>query len=123
MKVVVLGGYGYFGASIARTLAAAPGFEVIVAGRDGAQGRGGRAIDRRARTARGRDRSLPARTPVEARAASGDQHRRPVPAARPRVGTRGHRGGSHYVDLADSREFVGAITALDAAARRATCSW
>ena len=37
MRILVLGGYGHFGARIARALVASPGVEVVVAGRDGAR--------------------------------------------------------------------------------------
>ena len=117
MRVVVLGGYGYFGAAIARTLAAAGPFDVVVAGRDAA----------RAATMA---KSLGVKhAPIDATGldladrlcASGAQvvintvgpfQKRDHHVARAAI-----VAGSHYVDLADSRDFVRAVVALDPDAR------
>src|SRR5687768_10858585 len=117
MKVVVLGGYGYFGATICRTLAAARVFDVVVAGRDAGRaeivarslGLSHAVLDANdARLAEGvarADAGLVINTvgPFQKR----DQH-----VARAAISA-----GAHYVDLADSRDFVASIGSLDDAAR------
>jgi short subunit dehydrogenase-like uncharacterized protein len=116
VRTLVLGGYGYFGATIARTLAAGP-FEVIVAGRDGARaaavagplGAAHAAIDATDPRLAERLSQAGARLvintvgPFQAR----DHH-----VARAAIAA-----GAHYVDLADSRDFVCAVRSLDAQAR------
>lgn len=121
----MLGGYGFFGERIAATLAADAGIRVLLGGRDGDKA-----------LAAARRMGLP-----------GD-HAVQVDATDPRFGDvlRAHRvdvlvhtagpfqgqdytvaraaiaAGSHYLDLADGRAFVGGIEALDDAARsRGVC--
>ena len=112
----MLGGYGYFGAAIARTLAAGP-FQVVVAGRD---------ADRAAATARSlgtAHAAMDATAPDLASRLSeagaqlvintvGPFQKRDHHVARAAIAA-----GSHYVDLADSRAFVTGVVALDADAR------
>jgi len=117
MKVVVLGGYGYFGASIARTLAAAGQFEVVVAGRDEARaaamarslGAAHAAIDATDPQLAARLGDAGAELVVNT---VGPFQKRDHHVARAAIAA-----GSHYVDLADSRDFVQAVTALDPEAR------
>jgi hypothetical protein len=117
MKVVVLGGYGYFGATICRTLAAAPAFEVIVAGRDAAR------AEATARSIRSTHAVLDA---TEAGLADGLARAKaglvintvgPFQQRDHHVARAAISAGAHYVDLADSRDFVASIGSLDAAAR------
>ncbi|HEV7248748.1 MAG TPA: DUF4166 domain-containing protein [Shinella sp.] len=115
-SVIVLGGYGGFGARLSRRLAA-DGWAVLVAGRNGA------AAERLAAdlpNARGlvADRNADLRPVIEAH--------RPfllVDAAGPFQGS-GYQVaeaciacGVHYIDLADARDFVCGIARLDDAAR------
>jgi hypothetical protein len=117
-KVLILGGYGNFGKRIARALAAS-GTPVILAGRD----------ERRAKEEAA---AIPSGL-AEAVAFDVRQDlRRPLEEMKPAVvvNTCGPfqnsdygvaqtciEGGTHYIDLADGRDFVTGISALDAQAR------
>nr|WP_314085542.1 DUF4166 domain-containing protein [uncultured Shinella sp.] len=117
-SVVVLGGYGGFGARLSRRLAA-DGWAVLVAGRDreSAERLAAELPNARALVA---DRNGDLRPLLEAH--------RPyllIDAAGPFQGS-SYRVveaciacGVHYVDLADARDFVSGIARLDAAARAA----
>ncbi len=117
MRVMVLGGYGYFGAAIARTLAGSSEFEVVVAGRDGSRAA---AIAQSLRASHARvdatDPALAERfrelAPRLVINTVGPFQQRDHGVARAAIAA-----DSHYVDLADSREFGCAVTALDADAR------
>jgi len=118
MRVLVLGGYGGFGARLSRRLAG-DGWQVMVAGRNGdsaaamaAQlpGAQGLAVDRNG----------------DLQAILGQV--KPfllVDAAGPFQGDDGHvvsaciAAGVHYLDLADARDFVAGISSFDRAARAA----
>ncbi|MET3178136.1 UNVERIFIED_ORG: saccharopine dehydrogenase-like NADP-dependent oxidoreductase [Variovorax guangxiensis] len=108
MKVVVLGGYGNFGARISRALAGSPGIELLVAGRDaqratafasslGAAASGVR-IDVQAADLAGTLRGLGVELVIHTAGPFQNQDYR-VPQA---VAT----AGAHYIDLADGRRFV-----------------
>ncbi len=116
-RILVLGGYGGFGGRIARRLAAA-GYDVLVAGRSLARAQAfcaGQphltpvAIDRAAISA-----ALSEHRPTLLVDASGPfqamDHTVPTACVEARV---------HYVDIADAREFVCGLAALDAAAKAA----
>ncbi|SMC96778.1 SDR family oxidoreductase [Rhizobium sp. RU36D] len=117
-RVMVLGGYGGFGARLSRRLAA-EGWTVLVAGRNGDK-------------AQAMAQSLPGAVAIVADR-NGDfdsvlRAQKPVlliDAAGPFQGSGYHvaeaciRAGVHYIDLADARDFVLGIGALDDAARRA----
>lgn len=116
-RILVLGGYGGFGARISRRLAAA-GHEVIVAGRSEAR-------------ARAFCSTVPATVPLvldRAEIAPALAAHRPaivVDASGP-FQAMGHQvpeaciaAGVHYCDIADGRDFVCGIGTLDDAARRA----
>jgi hypothetical protein len=117
-RVLLLGGYGGFGARIAARLADA-GHEVLVAGRSGA---------RAAAFCAGRDRMRPVAADRDGDLAAVLAAERPdalVDAAGPFQGS-GYQvpraciaAGVHYLDIADARDFVAGIAALDADARAA----
>jgi hypothetical protein len=119
--VLVLGGYGAFGTRLVRLLLQAPGLVVHVAGRrHGAAERACSALDAARARPVALDRDSPAalteflreQQPAVFVDATGPFHDRDhsVPAL---VG--GH--GAHWIDLADSREYVTGIASLDAFAR------
>jgi saccharopine dehydrogenase-like NADP-dependent oxidoreductase len=117
MKVLVLGGYGNFGAVIAGMLSRDDAFEVIVAGRDGERAA---ALASRigATSARidARDPVLAARfaacAPALVISTAGPFQGQDYRVARAALAT-----GADYVDIADGRDFVCGITALDGQAR------
>ncbi len=122
-RVVVLGGYGHFGGRIVQALAADPAIEAIVAGRDApraaevaaaiARECGRRvefaAIDVLSREITTRLRQL---EPALVIHAGGPFQARDHAVARAALGV-----GAHYIDLADARDFVCGIGAIDDAAR------
>jgi len=115
-RVTVLGGGGIFGGRIARALAATPGVAVRITGRDA---RRGAALARELGVEFLRvDLTAPnaTRAAVDGAAlvidAAGPFQRRDYALARA-----GIESGAHYLDLADAREFVTGISALDASAR------
>ena len=106
MRVVVIGGYGNFGARICRGLAGSPGMEVVAAGRHPERGQG--AFDG-----------------LKLQHAKLDHSTRDFPAALKRlapdlvihcagpfqsqdyrVALAAMAAGAHYLDLADGRQFV-----------------
>lgn len=117
-KILVLGGYGGFGARLSRRLAG-DGFEVLVAGRnlESAKALASQLPNARALKA---DRNGDIMAIL-------DEHR-PfllIDAAGPfqhsddRVPRACIKSGVHYIDLADARDFVGAIGSLDEEAKAA----
>ena len=106
MRVVVIGGYGNFGARVCRALAASPAMEVVAAGRRPDAGRGGLAdlslqhaqLDHSAR-------DFPA---ALARLAPGlvIHCAGPFQSQDYRVALAAMAAGAHYLDLADGRQFV-----------------
>lgn len=117
MRVLVLGGYGNFGAVIAEILTRDPAFEVVVAGRDGAAavafaariGAMGARID--ARDPQLRER-LGDRAPHLVISTAGPFQGQDYGVARAALAC-----GADYIDIADGREFVCGIGALDGEAR------
>jgi hypothetical protein len=121
-RVLVLGGYGFFGRIIAAGLARAPGVDLLVAGRDGDKATAlAYQLGLRAENARAIDatdprlatllRKLGVRTVIHtAGPFQGQQYH----VARACIEAR-----AHYLDLADGRAFVVGIDTLDAAARAA----
>jgi saccharopine dehydrogenase-like NADP-dependent oxidoreductase len=125
LSVLVLGGYGFFGARIAKALAGDERIRLVLAGRDGAQA-----------VAAARELGLPAESAAEL-----DGHH-PDFAARLRslgIDVVVHTAGPfqrqrydvaeaaidarcHYVDIADGRAFVCGIGRLDERARNAGVS-
>jgi len=122
-RVLVVGGYGAFGALVAERLARVPDIEVIVAGRSEAKARAFAA--QLAGRARARLGGIGLDAADISAAALGDI--RPavlINATGPyqgqdyRLARACIAAGVHYVDLADARDFVTGISALDAEARR-----
>lgn len=116
MRVVVLGGYGNFGARICRALAGDRTFEVIAAGRnppsEPAQGVAAVRLDL---AAPGFPAALQGLGPGLVIHCAG-----PFQSQDYRVALAAAAAGAHYLDLADGRHFVAGFRAhVDAAARAA----
>jgi saccharopine dehydrogenase-like NADP-dependent oxidoreductase len=118
-RVLVLGGYGHFGARIVRALARDPAIALLVGGRRPEQAAalvgetGGRAsavhVDHASRDFAARVAAL---APALVVHTSGPFQGQGYHVARAAIDA-----GAHYADLADGRDFVCGIGALDAAAR------
>jgi NAD(P)-dependent dehydrogenase (short-subunit alcohol dehydrogenase family) len=122
-RVVVLGGYGNFGARIARRLARDPGMAVTIVGRDPARAAEtaaeialecGHRVDAAVFDATARDVGARLRLlePNLVIHTCGPFQARDQGVARAALSV-----GAHYVDLADARKFVCGIRAIDDAAR------
>lgn len=123
-RILIIGGYGAFGAHAARRLARDPGCEIVVAGRSAAKAAAfaaelaqtakarsaHAALDATTATA-GDIRTLGARVLINA---SGPFQAQGYGLARAAIAA-----GCHYLDLADARTFVTGIATLDAEARAA----
>lgn len=125
LRVLVLGGYGVFGARLVRRLAAAGGVDLIVAGRsldaaralvDGCTPPSGVALEALSIDAQsdGLAHVLRERVPHIVVNACG-----PFQGADHRVARACLAAGCHHIDLADDRRFVAGIAALHTAARDA----
>jgi short subunit dehydrogenase-like uncharacterized protein len=126
-RILVVGGYGAFGARVAERLAREPALEIVVAGRSDDKARA--HAETLAHTARARVThavlDAAAANPEALRALSADilinasgpfQH---CVYALPRACV---AAGCHYIDLADARAFVTGIGVLDAEAKAAGVS-
>jgi saccharopine dehydrogenase-like NADP-dependent oxidoreductase len=122
-RVLIIGAYGQFGRRIAAELSRDPGYELALAGRNAsaAQALCTELEDRGAQpcTAVALDvecdelgSALAALQPQLVIHTAGPFQQRSYSVAEAAL-----NAGAHYVDLADGREFVGGITALDPAAR------
>ncbi len=126
-RILVIGGYGAFGARISERLARDPDLEVIIAGRREAAARtyaAELAHTARARvshtvldTATARSEEIRAHRPSVLINASGPFQAQSYGLARACIGAR-----CHYIDLADARAFVIGISQLDSEARAAGVS-
>jgi len=96
MKVVVLGGYGNFGARICRGLKGDPRIELLVAGRDAS--RADAVLDVRSPALAQRLRDIGAQLVIHT---AGPFQQQDHTVARACA-----EAGSHYIDLADDRRFV-----------------
>ncbi len=121
-RILVLGGYGHFGGRICRALAAhGPGIVLIVAGRDARKAQQaarilgapheGVALDYTAADLAARLQALRVQAVVHTCG--------PFQGQSYHVAQACITAGAHYIDLADGREFVAGIAALDEAARAA----
>ncbi len=106
MRVVVIGGYGNFGARVCRALAGPPAMEVVAAGRHPDAGRGALA-DLNLQHAR-LDHSARDFPAALARLAPGlvIHCAGPFQSQDYRVALAAMAAGAHYLDLADGRQFV-----------------
>jgi hypothetical protein len=123
-RVLVLGGYGTFGARVAERLTREDGIEVVIAGRSLPAAQAHAAL--LAKTARAKvsaarfdaaqlsARDLAALGPTILINASGPYQTQGYGVARACI-----EAGVHYIDLADARAFVGGISALNGAAESA----
>jgi saccharopine dehydrogenase-like NADP-dependent oxidoreductase len=123
-RILILGGYGAFGARVSERLARERACEIVIGGRSAEKA--SRHAEQLARTAKAKvthaqlDATTP--TPDAIRAsgarvlinASGPFQRQDYTLARACIAA-----GCHYIDLADARAFVTGITDLDAEARAA----
>lgn len=118
--ILVLGGYGFFGARICGSLATQPNLRLLVAGRHAQRARAaarslslaasqGTAVDARAADLADRLRDLRVNTVVHAAGPFQGQSHAVAQAA--------IAADCNYVDLADGRDFVVGISTLDAQAR------
>lgn len=127
LKVLVVGGYGFFGRRLVERLLRQPALEVWVAGRSTARAQA--LVDRlhAAAPAAARARAVA----LDAGGADITQHLRglhphvlvdasgPFQGADPALARACIAAGVNYIDLADARDFVCSIASLDAAARAA----
>lgn len=124
MRVLVLGGYGFFGSRVVRLLSREAGLDVVVAGR---------SLDKAHRFINSLGASLAGLSAIQVDAGSVSGLMAVLEVSNPdavintcgpfqgkdyRVAEACIKAGCHYVDLADGREFVCGIAALDAEARR-----
>lgn len=121
MRVLVLGGYGNFGARICRALARDQAYEVFAAGRDPETGARRAGLDSRVQSVR-----LDVAAPRFAAALAALSPEIVIHCAGPfqgqdyRVALAAIAAGAHYIDLADGREFVTRFAeSVDPAARAA----
>jgi len=121
-RVMVLGGYGFFGRRICAALARNPRVQLLIAGRDvkkatelayelGLRAENARAIDATHPQFATHLRKLGVTTLIHTAGPFQGQNHAVAQAA--------IQAASNYLDLADGRAFVGGITRLDAAAKAA----
>lgn len=118
-RILVLGGYGFFGARIAADLVRDPSAEVLIAGRDSSRAKRfartlglpddhGVAMDAASREFAPLLRSLGVNTLINTAGPFQDQDYK--------VASDAIEAGANYIDLADGRRFVAGIDILDRAA-------
>jgi saccharopine dehydrogenase-like NADP-dependent oxidoreductase len=124
-RILVLGGYGFFGARICAALARNPRIQLIIAGRHaekatalayqiGLRAENARALDATSPQFSQMLRKLGVNTIIHTAGPFQDQNYAVAQAA--------IQAGANYLDLADGREFVAGIARLDAAAKAANVS-
>jgi hypothetical protein len=121
-RVLILGGYGFFGRIIAEKLARAPGIDLLLAGRDPGKATAlAYQLGLRAENARAIDASDPKLGNLLRKLGVGTviHTAGPFQGQQYQVARAAIEARSHYLDLADGRSFVTGITTLDAAARAA----
>jgi hypothetical protein len=121
-RILVLGGYGFFGSRICAALARNPRIQLLIAGRNadratalayqlGLRAENARALDATSPQFSQTLRKLGVTTIIHTAGPFQDQSYGVAHAA--------IQAGANYLDLADGREFVGGIGKLDAAAKQA----
>ncbi len=121
-RVLVIGGYGFFGRRLVERLARSPGLHLIVAGRSAAQGLALADALRGAARAQLSCATLDADAPAFADDLKALAPDITVHTSGPFQGQRYHvaqacmAAGAHYIDLADGRDFVVGISSLNQAA-------
>jgi hypothetical protein len=124
-RVLVIGGYGFFGRRLVERLSLRPGLQVIAAGRSAAQGRELVEILQPSAVAEVRSVRLDVSAPDFAGQLAALSPHVVVHASGPFQGQQYHVAqasisvGAHYIDLADGREFVSGISILDSRATAA----
>jgi NAD(P)-dependent dehydrogenase (short-subunit alcohol dehydrogenase family) len=122
-RILILGGYGHFGARIASALAASEGTEIVIAGRDPARARASADKLGQGAAAQFESVQLDVDSPQfrqmlrTLRADLVIHTAGPFQGQSYAVASSCIEVGAHYIDLADGRAFVSGITALDAKAR------
>jgi len=120
-KVLVLGGYGFFGNRIAAALARNPRIDVLIAGRDADKAAAAaRALGLPAASGKACDANDPAlaRRLAELRIGTVIHTAGPFQRQHYTVARAAIEAGCNYIDLADGRDFVCGIATLDEPARR-----
>lgn len=124
-RVLVIGGYGFFGKRLVERLSLRPGLHVVAAGRSAAQGRALVESLRQSALAELSNATLDVSAPDFASQLAALNPHVVVHASGPFQGQQYHvaqaciLAGAHYIDLADGREFVSGINVLDSEAAAA----
>lgn len=124
-RVLILGGYGFFGSRLVKRLALQPGLDLVIAGRSAAKGAELAASLGPGSASQISSAVLDVDSPGLAQALAALAPQVVVHTAGPfqgqdyRVARACIDAGAHYIDLADSREFVTGIAALDSEAQAA----
>jgi len=121
-RILVLGGYGFFGARICAALARHPRVQLLIAGRNGDKATAlAYQLGLRAENARVLDSTSPQLSQMLRKLGVTTLIHTAGPFQEQSYGV-AHaaiQAGSNYLDLADGREFVAGIGKLDAAAKQA----
>jgi hypothetical protein len=121
-RVLILGAYGFFGRIIAEKLARAPGVELLLAGRDSTRATAlAYQLGLRAENARAIDATDPKLPSVLRKLGINVviHTAGPFQGQKYQVAAACIQARSHYLDIADGRDFVTGIAKLDTAARGA----
>jgi Saccharopine dehydrogenase NADP binding domain len=121
-RILVLGGYGFFGARICAALARNPRIQLVIAGRDADKATAlAYQLGLRAENARALDSSSPqfAQTLRKLGITTLIHTAGPFQEQTYGVAHAAIQAGANYLDLADGREYVAGIGKLDAAAKQA----
>jgi short subunit dehydrogenase-like uncharacterized protein len=121
-RILVLGGYGFFGARICAALARNPRIQLLIAGRNGEKATAlAYQLGLRAENARALDANSPqfSQTLRKLGVTTLIHTAGPFQEQNYIVAHAAIQAGCTYLDLADGREFVGGIGKLDTAAKKA----
>lgn len=124
-RVLVIGGYGFFGRRLVERLSRRTGLHIVVAGRSATQGRALANTLSASAVSPVSSAALDVHGPSLTRVLAEAAPHAVVFAAGPFQGQQYNVAraciafGAHYIDLADGREFVAGIGSLDAAAAEA----